>query len=138
MAELWTMGLSLPTHAARMARSAEEAGWDGMLVVDSQNLAGDAYVGLTLAAQATTRLRLGTGVTNPFTRPPAVTASAIASVQVASNGRAVLGIGRGDSSLAYLGLAPAPVAVFGAYLERVQRYLRGEAVEFSAGGNGGP
>jgi alkanesulfonate monooxygenase SsuD/methylene tetrahydromethanopterin reductase-like flavin-dependent oxidoreductase (luciferase family) len=65
-------------------------------------------------------------VTNPYTRHPAVTAAAIASVQELSEGRAVLGIGRGDSSLAYLGLAPAPVAVFGSYVERVQAYLRGD------------
>jgi len=125
------MGLSLASLAARMGEAAEKAGWDGMLVVDSQNLAGDAYVGLTLAAQATSRLLLGTGVTNPYTRHPAVTASAIASVQVVSQGRAVLGIGRGDSSLAHLGLAPAPVDAFGRYLERVQAYLRGESVAFT-------
>ena len=38
----------------------------------------------------------------------------------------MLGIGRGDSALAYLGLAPAPVPVFEGYLERVQAYLAGE------------
>ena len=130
--ELWTMGISLPTVAERMAAGAEAAGWDGMLVVDSQNLAGDSYIALALAAKATERLRLGTGVTNPFTRHPAVTASAISHVQAVSGGRAVLGIGRGDSSLAHLGLAPAPVDVFERYLERLQAYLRGDEVTFDA------
>jgi hypothetical protein len=47
--ELWTMGVAAPATAARSA-SGGGGGWDGMLVVDSQNLAGDPYVGLTLAA----------------------------------------------------------------------------------------
>jgi 5,10-methylenetetrahydromethanopterin reductase len=135
--EFWTMGLSHASVAARQAERAEAGGWDGMLVVDSQNLAGDSYVGLTLAAAATSKLRLGTGVTNPYTRHPAVTASAIASVHLASGGRAVLGIGRGDSSLAHLGLAPASVPAFERYLERLQRYLRGEEVDFGGEGDAG-
>ena len=130
--ELWTQTISSAQHAARFAERAEAAGWDGMAVVDSQNLAGDSYVALAIAAGATEHLGLGTGVTNPVTRHPAVTASAIASVQRASGGRAVLGIGRGDSSLAHLGRAPARVAAFERYLETLQAYLRGEGVAFEA------
>jgi len=131
MPDLWTLTVSSPGRAAGFARRAEAAGWAGMAVVDSQNLAGDSYVALTLAAQATTTLGLATGVTNPVTRHPAVTASAIASLQIASGGRAVLGIGRGDSALAHLGRAPAPVGAFERYLAALQAYLRGEAVAFS-------
>lgn len=131
MTEIWTQGLSLPGVAVRMAQRAEADGFDGMLVVDSQNLAADCYIALAMAARETERLQLGTGVTNPYTRHPAVTASAIATVQVESGGRAVLGIGRGDSALAHLGLAPAPVAVLERYVERVQGYLRGQDLAFS-------
>jgi 5,10-methylenetetrahydromethanopterin reductase len=99
-------------------------------MVDSQNLAGDPYVALALAARATSTLRLATGVTNPVTRHPAVTAAAIATVQGESGGRAVLGIGRGDSALAHLGQAPAPVEVFERYLIALQAYLGGLAVDF--------
>ena len=101
-----------------------------MLVVDSQNLAGDAYVALTLAATQTTRLGLGTGVTNSVTRHPAVTASAAMAVQGISDGRMVLGIGRGDSALAHLGRAPAHLRSFAAYLKALQQYMRGENVDF--------
>lgn len=113
-----------------MAARAEQAGFDGMVVVDSQNLAGDCYVALAMAARETEHLQLATGVTNPFTRHPAVTASAIASLQVESDGRAVLGIGRGDSALAHLGHAPARVAHLERYLAAVQAYLRGEEIAF--------
>ncbi len=114
----------------QQAQRAEAEGWDGIGFVDSQNLAGDPYVALALAAHATSTIRVATAVTNPVTRHPAATATAIATVQAESDGRAVLGIGRGDSALAHLGLAPAPVARFERYLERLQGYLRGDEVPF--------
>src|SRR3954454_23410391 len=123
------MGVGLPKVAVRQAERAEASGWDGLLLVDSQNLAGDCYIGLALAAHATSTLRLATGVTNPFTRHPAVTAGAIATVQAESEGRAVLGIGRGDSALAHLGLAPAPAATFRTFLQQGQGDRRGEDVQ---------
>jgi 5,10-methylenetetrahydromethanopterin reductase len=70
-------------------------------------------------------------VTNPVTRDAAVTASAIMTVQVESDGRAELGIGRGDSSLGHLGRDPAPVSQLDRYLRQVQGYLRGEAVDLN-------
>ena len=108
---------------------AEADGWDGLALTDSQNLAGDVFAELALAARATSRLRLGTGATNPVTRHPAVVASAIATVQVESAGRAVLGIARGDSALAYLGSPPAPLKTFRRGIEQIQAYLRGETVD---------
>jgi 5,10-methylenetetrahydromethanopterin reductase len=128
--EFWTTGIAHPQVAARQAERAQAAGFDGMVVVDSQNLSGDPYVALTLAAAATDSLKLGTGVTNTSTRHPAATAAAILSVHVASGGRAALGIGRGDSALAHLGFAPAPVADLEAYIRVVRAYLRGESVPF--------
>src|SRR5262245_31704994 len=128
--QLWTLTHSNPDHVEDAARRAEAAGWDGLLVVDSQNLAGDSYVALTLAAKATTRLLLGTGVTNSVTRHPAVTASAALAVQSTSGGRMVLGIGRGDSALAHLGRSPGRFAPFERYVDALQRYLRGEEVSF--------
>src|SRR5215218_1336291 len=138
MAEVWTIGVAAPRSIARYAERMEADGFDGLAVVDSQNLSGDPYVALALAAKVTSRLGLATGVTNPYTRHPAATACSIASVQAVSGGRAVLGIGRGDSALAHLGLAPAPVAVFGDYLRRVQGYLRGEDVAFDRAGDVAP
>ena len=135
MLEIWATGAGIPGLAARRAAAAEQAGYDGLALVDSQNLAGDCYVGLALAAKATTRLRLATGVTNPVTRHPAATAAAIAAVHAESAGRAVLGIGRGDSALAHLGYAPAAPAVFEHALARIQGYLRGEEVPFEADAN---
>lgn len=124
------VGVAAPNSIRRHAEKVEADGYSGLAVVDSQNLSGDPYVALALAATVTERLSLATGVTNPYTRHPAATACSIASVQTASKGRAVLGIGRGDSALAHLGLAPAPVGYFSRYLRKLQGYLRGEDVPF--------
>ncbi|PON14297.1 hypothetical protein C2W62_29815 [Candidatus Entotheonella serta] len=93
--EFWTSGFSAPRGIVHVARDAEAQGWDGLSVVDSQNLSGDSFVALTMAATATERLKLGTGVTNSITRNAATLATAIASVHSVFRGRAVLGIGRG-------------------------------------------
>ncbi len=45
--ELWTSGVSAPRGIVHVARDAEANGWDGLSVVDSQNLSGDAFVALS-------------------------------------------------------------------------------------------
>ncbi len=79
--ELWTTGVGYPGSTVRQARRAEDEGWDGIGLVDSQSLTADVYVELAMAATATTTLKVGVAVTNPITRHPAVTAGAIATVQ---------------------------------------------------------
>lgn len=128
--KLWTLQTSSPRSAARRAAAAEASGWDGIGVTDSQNLAGDAWVALTAMAAASDRLELGTSVTNPVTRHPAVTAAAAQAVAVLAGDRVTVGIGRGDSALAHLGRAPAGVAVFERYLRALRQYLHGQAVDF--------
>ncbi|MBT5108628.1 MAG: LLM class flavin-dependent oxidoreductase [Rhodospirillaceae bacterium] len=128
--EVWTTGSASPRGIMREAPRLEAGGWDGLLVVDSQNLSGDPYVSLAMAATVTERLGLGTGVSNSVTRVAAVTAASIESVNRVSRGRAVLGIGRGDSALAHLGRAPARVASFERYVAQVQAYLSGKSVPF--------
>ena len=48
--ELFTLGVSSARSIAASAERAEAAGWHGLSVVDSQNLAGDAWVALSIAA----------------------------------------------------------------------------------------
>src|SRR6185503_3301884 len=115
--------------ARKLAERAEAAGFDGISFGDTQCISGDAFVGLTAAALVTTHLKLAVGVTNPVTRHPAATACAIASVQVESKGRAVLGIGRGDSAVSKLHLRAGTVAELEQYVEQLQGYLSGGIVE---------
>ena len=90
---------------ARGARLAEEMGFDYVGVADSQSLARELYVTLGVVAAATERVMLGPTVSNPLTRHPAVAASAIASINELSKGRAFLGLGSGDRRRAELGAA---------------------------------
>src|SRR2546429_8714921 len=108
--EVWTTGIAWPGAVERAAARAEGAGFDGLAVVGSQNLAGDPWVGLALAARETERLGLGTAVTNPVTRHPAVTAAAAVTLQVASAGRFVLGLRRGGPAPPPPGPAPPSLA----------------------------
>jgi 5,10-methylenetetrahydromethanopterin reductase len=129
MVEFWLGTFPNAGRPAELARMAERDGWDGLAFTDSQNLHGDTFAALALAASATSRLKLATGATNPATRHPAVVASAIATIQGESGGRAVLGIARGDSALSYLGRPPMPLRDFAAALRQIQTYLRGETVD---------
>src|SRR6478672_10551291 len=127
--QLWTMGLPEPGSAPFQAELAQLAGWDGITFVDSQNLVGDPFVAIALAAKATESLRFATGVTNAFTRHPAALANVAATVQETSGGRFVLGIGRGDTALFHLGRKPMPVAAFIESVTQLQTYLANGTVD---------
>jgi 5,10-methylenetetrahydromethanopterin reductase len=124
--EVWLHAFSFPRRTAELARRVEEWGFTGLFVADSQNLNADVWIELALAAAATERIKIGPGVTNPVTRHPAVTASAAATLQEESDGRAVLGIGRGDSALTQIGRRPVPTHELEQALVQIQGYLGGE------------
>jgi len=111
-----------------LCREAEAAGFDWLGVADSQSVFHELYVALTLAALNTSRVRLGPLVTNPLTRHLVVTASAMTSVDDLSRGRAVLGIGSGDSAIFTLGAPPATLAGLADSIATLRRLTRGEVV----------
>jgi 5,10-methylenetetrahydromethanopterin reductase len=118
-----------PGYTARLAGDIEAMGFDTLLCPDTQNLAPDPYGQLSLAAQATGRLHLGTGVTNPITRDPAVTATALMTLQQESGGRARCVIGRGDSSADHIGRRNATTKQLRTGVEQIRAYVRGETVD---------
>jgi len=92
-------------------------------VIDSQLAMKDVYAGLVVAALNTTRVGLGTGVTNAVTRHPTVTANAINAVGEISHGRAILGLGAGDSALYGIGLKPQKVAEVAGAIEFFREHM---------------
>ena len=118
-----------PGYTARLAAEIEAMGFDYLLCPDTQNLAPDPYGQLSLAAQATTTLKLGTGVTNPVTRDPAVTATAVATLQQESGGRAICVIGRGDSSAEHIGIRNATTRQLREGVGLIRSYMRGETID---------
>lgn len=113
-----------------LAKQAEAAGFAHGWLFDSHVLWRDPYPLLTLMAQATTTLRLGTCVTNPATREPSVTASALAVLQELSGGRFDLGIGRGDSAIRVLGKAPTTMAMLEEAVHVIRALAEGHPVEY--------
>ena len=83
-------GLPLREHLDRF-RQAEAAGYDDLWT--GETAGPDGFTPLALAAGVTERIRLATGIVNPYTRGPALLAQQAAALQDASGGRFVLGIG---------------------------------------------
>jgi probable F420-dependent oxidoreductase len=110
---------------------AERNGFDYGWTYDSHVLWNEPYPLLTLAAMNTERLKLGLNVTNPGTREPTVTASAFATLQDISNGRMVMGIGRGDSSRRVIGQQPVKVAEFEAACRMMRDLMNGRPVRWN-------
>ena len=81
-------------------------------------------------AGATERMRLGTCVTNPGTREPTVTASALATLDELSGGRMDLGIGRGDSARRVLGKPPITMADTEEAIRVIRALVAGEAIDY--------
>lgn len=115
------------------AQLAERLGYDSVWFGDSQLIWRELYVLLGAAAATTSRVALGTGVTNPVTRHPSVTASAIATAQELSGGRAILGVGVGNTSLTSMGMQPATRAELASYVGTVRALCRGEVVKGPSG-----
>src|SRR6516225_5834723 len=92
-----------PGVFAEVARRAEEAGWDALLVWD--HIVGerdlhwelaDPWILLTAAALATRRIRLGTAITPVARRRPSKLAREVTTLDRLSGGRMLLGTGLGD------------------------------------------
>ncbi len=110
---------------------AEQQGFEYGWTYDSHVLWQDSFPTMALAAQATERLKLGHMVTNPGTREPTVVASAYATLQDISEGRMIMGIGRGDSARRYIGQKPVPVARFEDTLKMIKPFMNGEKVRWN-------
>ena len=110
---------------------AEQHGFEYGWTYDSHILWEESYATLALAADRTERIKLGHFVTNPGIRDPTVTASWYATMQDISNGRMVMGIGRGDSSRRVVGLKPVKVAEFERRCAMIKDLMNGREVQWN-------
>jgi probable F420-dependent oxidoreductase len=109
-----------------LTRQAEAAGFSHGWMFDSHVLWRDPYPLLTVMAINTSTLRLGTCVTNPATRDPSVTASALATLNEISGGRMDLGIGRGDSARRVMGKPPTTLARLEESAQLIRQLVEGD------------
>lgn len=125
-------GLALPLGARigellEVAAEAERSGYRWLWVNDDR-LERDPFTVLAAIAERTERIRLGPGVTNPYSRHPALIATAIASLDELSSGRAVLGLGAGGTNHRALGIErSAPAATLREAIGLIRALLAGSS-----------
>ena len=119
-----------PERTIELAKAAEAGGFEYGWVFDTHVLFREPYPLLTLMALNTERMRLGTCVTNPGTREPSVTASALATLNEISGGRMDLGIGRGDSARRVLGKPPITIAGTEEAIRVIRDLVEGRSVTY--------
>jgi 5,10-methylenetetrahydromethanopterin reductase len=111
-----------------LATLAERVGFDAVWIGDTQLLTPDLYSALALCASATSRIKLGSGVTNTVTRDPTVTAGGFLALNEFSDGRCLLGIGVGGSAVHTVGLAEDSARAFRRKIETIKALVRAETV----------
>jgi 5,10-methylenetetrahydromethanopterin reductase len=126
-------GVDDPQEFVELVRWIESLGYDDLWLTDSSLHAGECYVYMTLALSASSRLRVGSAVTNPLTRHPALTANAFATLSQLAPGRVVCGIGVGDRPLGELGLPMAKLQTLRDTVDAIRALWAGETHDTSAG-----
>src|SRR6476659_3424583 len=119
------------TRLVEVFQNGERNGFEYGWTYDSHILWQDSYATLPIAAVQTESIKLGHCVTNPGIRDPTITASWYATLHDVSNGRAVMGIGRGDSSRRVVGLKPVKVDEFERRLVMIKELMNGRAVDWN-------
>ncbi len=129
------LGICVASHVGDVdyVVRAEELGYTHAWLADSQMLWSDCYATLALVATRTSRIRVGTGVAVSGTRPAAVNAAGIATINAIAPGRTFFGVGAGNTARRVMGLPPQRLKEFEAYLEELVPLLRGEEADMHVG-----
>jgi probable F420-dependent oxidoreductase len=110
---------------------AERHGFEYAWTYDSHVLWQESIPLFGYASHETSKIKLGHFVTNPGTRDPTVLASAYATLQDLTDGRMVMGIGRGDSARRYIGQQPVKVAEFEQACAMIRDFMNGREVNWN-------
>lgn len=127
----FAVAVASDTDSWKHVKRAEELGFHASWFYDTQLLNPDVFICMALAAANTDRIRLGTGVLIPSNRIEPVTANAFATLNKLAPGRIDFGVGTGFTGRRTMGLKAIKLKHMQTYVERVQRLLLGETVEWS-------
>ena len=119
------------TRLVEVLQQGERLGFEHGWTYDSHILWQESYALLAIAGTQTERIKLGHCVTNPGIRDPTITPSWYATMHDITNGRMVMGIGRGDSSRRVVGLKPVKVDEFERRLRMIKDLMNGRTVEWN-------
>jgi 5,10-methylenetetrahydromethanopterin reductase len=97
-------------QVGELAREVEDRGFEALWFIDHQLGMKDVYTAMNVAAMATSRIHIGSAVTNLKTRHPTVTANATTALDDLSGGRAMLGLGAGWVAVHSIGQSPSRLA----------------------------
>lgn len=123
-------GRFAPSQLIQIARCSEDCGI-GQLWIADERFYREVYEQLTVVALSTSQIALGTCVTDPYSRHPALTAVAIATLDEISNGRALLGIGAGISGFDEMGITRRkPVVAIREAISVIRNMLTGDSRDF--------
>ena len=115
----------------QLIKDLEDWGYDAAWIPDTQMMWSDCYAVMALAAQNTSKIRLGTGVAVPGTRIAPTTAAAISTINAIAPGRVFLGIGTGHTAMRVMGQNPMPIKEFKEYIRVVKAMLNNEEVDYT-------
>ncbi|MER5304925.1 LLM class flavin-dependent oxidoreductase [Streptomyces lasiicapitis] len=116
-----------------LAVQAEELGLHSFWVNDTPMVHGDPFVALSLCAKATSRIRLGIGVTSPALRSAPATASGLASLNALAPGRIICGVGTGNTARRTLAMRPTTAARLENFTRALQDLCAGRSTEYREG-----
>ena len=111
-----------------LAKSAEEAGFSHLFLADSPELFREVNVSMALAASVTSHIKLASCVTNPITRHWMTTAASLATINEYSGGRAILGIGVGESATRSIGQKPSTLKELEEAIRNIRLFWRGKRI----------
>lgn len=126
----YSIALASEVDSWRWVKRAEELGFTSAWFYDTQLLNPDVFICMALAAQQTSRIRLGTGVLVPSNRIEPVTANALATLNKLAPGRIDFGVGTGFTARRTMGLKAIGLDRMRTYVERVRALVRGELVDW--------
>jgi 5,10-methylenetetrahydromethanopterin reductase len=116
-----------------LAVRAEELGLSSFWVYDTPMVHGDPFAALALCAKATSRIRLGIGVTSPALRSIPAAASGLASLNALAPGRIICGLGTGNSARRTLGMPPTTGAELERFTASLQDLCAGRSIGYREG-----
>lgn len=117
-------------EVVRKVKLAERHGYDLFGISDTHLLTQETYATMGIAGHVTDTIDIGPTVTNPVTRHPTVTASAVATVHQHTDGRAFLGISSGDSAVHTVGSEPAGLEELAETIRLCKSLWRGRTAEY--------
>ncbi|MET0132930.1 MAG: LLM class flavin-dependent oxidoreductase [Kibdelosporangium sp.] len=128
-------GIVVTAHVGieNLAARAEDLGFSSFWVYDTPMLHGDPFTALGLCAKATSRIKLGVGVTSPALRSAPAAANHFASLNALAPGRVICGIGTGNTARRTLGMPPTTMAELEGFTAALQALCSGRPAGYREG-----